>query len=50
MALCSPFLIAGPGQLVKGSALCPAVPAALGRARAQPLRAGFGVTHKTSWG
>lgn len=25
MTLCSPLLIAGPGQLVKGSALCPAV-------------------------
>lgn len=50
MALCSLFLIAGPRQLVKGSALCPPVPAALGRARAQPLRADFGVTHKTSLG
>lgn len=50
MALCSLFLIAGPRQLVKGSALCPPVPAALGRARAQPLRADFGVTYKTSLG
>lgn len=41
-----PVLIAGPRQLVKGSALCPAVPAALGCARARPLRADFGVTHK----
>lgn len=41
-----PVLIAGPGQLIKGSALCPALPAALGCARARPLRADFGVTHK----